>query len=145
MKTATKVALACAAVAVVVGTGVASYLVSTPASSPSASSPETAKTAKTATRVTGRMVTLTLNATGDADTQITYTCADAAGSVDMCGPESVPVLDVWTKTVTVPAGTTVRVQAHGGTLQSWCSISDESGQLVLDRNHETGECATVAK
>jgi len=66
-----------------------------------------------------------------------------SGVVDVCGPVRVPGLDVWTTKVTVPAGTTVRVQAEGGMLGPTCMITDESDRIRLD-HQESGECETVA-
>jgi hypothetical protein len=130
MRRRRKIAVVAASVAVVVGSGVVSFLVNEPTTyAPAASPPE---------------VTLTLSATGDTTTQVVYTCADAAGVVSTCGPELVPAPNAWSKRVTVPAGTVVRVQARGGVLPGWCSIADASDQLRLDHD-KAGACMAVAE
>lgn len=90
------------------------------------------------------MVTLTLSATGDTSTRVTYTCGDEAGGVTSCGPEQVRG-GVWSAKVTVPAGTTVRVQTAGGVIRSLCSIADETDRVKLNPDEQTGDCEAVAK
>lgn len=131
MSTATKVVLACAATAVVVGVGVASWFMHEPGLVREEVTPV-------------RSVTVTLSVTGDATTRVEYTCADGSGVVDTCGPEPVPVRDVWSKRVSVPAGTTVRVQARGGVVPALCEISDASDRAVLVHG-ERGVCETVVR
>lgn len=133
MKKSTVIALACAAV-VVVGVGVASFFVNAPSSSPPASSPTSV------TQAADADVTLILHAVNAE--RVTYTCMKA-GEVDVC-QTSVSMATVWSQKVVVPAGTTVRVQAQGSTLPPWCSITDKSDRMVLNKNHETGDCETVA-
>lgn len=136
VKKATRIALVCVSAAVVVGVAVASWMVHAPTSSSPARSPATAA------RAADTGVTLTLHAAGGADT-VTYTCV-TGGEVDVCGPERVSEPATWSTRVTVPAGTTVRVQARGPVLPPWCSITDQSDRLVLNQDHETGECEAVA-
>lgn len=136
MKRSLMVALVCVSAAVVVGVAAASWMVNEPASSSPARSPATAA------RAADTGVTLTLHAAGGADT-VTYTCV-TGGEVDVCGPDRVSEPATWSTRVTVPAGTTVRVQARGPVLPPWCSITDQSDRLVLNQDHETGECEAVA-
>ena len=129
MRAATKVALVCASAAV----AVAACGGNTSTSSPPASTREAAAV---------EMVTLTLGATGDAGTEVTYTCMEA-DVVDEC-VDRVPAPDVWSTQVTVPVGTTVRVQARGRVIRSLCTIADESDTERLDYSN-VGECEAVAK
>lgn len=121
MSTALRVGVVVASAAVVIGTGVASWITHAPTTY-------------------GRGVTLTLSATGDSSTGITYTCGD--NETTPCGGTVSP-WGVWNERVTVPWGTTVRVQARGGVLSPTCSIADSSDRLVLD-HEEDGMCEVVA-
>lgn len=129
---AMKVAAVMASTAVIVGAAFASYLVH-----PSASGPSEDVTYY-------ESVTLTIGASGDTDTRVSYTCADAVGNVDVCGPEPVSTEGVWHKKVSVPPGTVVRVQARGGVLPPHCWISDKSDQITLASNESGQTCEAVA-
>jgi hypothetical protein len=126
-----KVAALAASVAVVLGVAVTSWLMRGPqadAPTTSGSPPET------------EMVVLNLHATGDVDTRVTHTCVEA-GSVSTCHASVRG--GVWSTKVTVPAGTTVHVQARDGVLTPWCSIADVEDQALI-RDQSGGTCEWVA-
>jgi hypothetical protein len=90
----------------------------------------------------GNPFTVTVGATGDASTAVSYTCADSVGKVETC--TATVGGGVWSQRVTVPEGTVVRVQAHGGVLSPTCWISDEDDVMVLVKSTD-GVCHAVAK
>lgn len=129
-----KIVAVVASALVIIGTGAASYFAHPPVSD-----------RFEALTYYGDPVTLTLGATGDGTTRVTYTCADSLGIVDTCGPEKVPAsLNPWRMQVTVPEGTVVSVRASGGVIAASCSISDAADENVLAHSN-TGECETVAR
>jgi hypothetical protein len=87
------------------------------------------------------MRTVTLGATGPGAAKVTYTCIDDTTRV--CGPDAVN--SVWTKKVTAPVGTTVRVQVSGGVLPPECWISDETDQMTYSGGpgKHVQDCSTV--
>jgi hypothetical protein len=122
-------AVVCAAL-VVVGTGAATLV---PHSSPSEVQGVT---------YYGDPFTVTVGATGDASTAVSYTCASSVGKVKTC--TATIAGGVWSKKVTVPQGTVVRVQAHGGVLSPECWISDKDDVVVLIKSTD-GVCQAVAE
>lgn len=125
--------LTCASVAVVVGLAVA-WIVNEPASSPSPAP-------RGARAEVGGDVPITLNLhVINADT-VRWTC-ERGGKVALCGPDPVPAVGVWSRTVTVLAGMTVQVIPEGGVLQASCSIADANDQAIV---HENGVCEWVAE
>jgi hypothetical protein len=126
-----QIVVAATAAFVVIGVGAVSYFAHEPATSAPRPAGEHA-----------REVTLVLHAAGGAES-VTYTCLTEPDGV--CGPVPVAEPATWHKRVTAPVGTTVRVQARGRILPPWCSITDASDQLVLNEDHKTGMCVTVAQ
>jgi len=109
---------------------------------PSSSPPPVADSSPVPSPV-DQLVTLTLHATGDRSTTVVHTCVDGSGVVGTCTTR-LSAASVWTTTVAVPAGTTVRVNADGGVIPPWCSIADESDRNVLNADHAGGSCLWVA-
>lgn len=122
-------AIVCAAL-VVIGSGVAALV---PHSSPSEVQSVT---------YYGDPFTVTVGATGDASTAVSYTCASSVGKVTTC--TATIVGGVWSKKVTVPEGTVVRVRAHGGVLPPTCWVSDKDDVVVFIKSTD-GVCQAVAE
>lgn len=79
---------------------------------------------------TPKLVTVQLGAGGvSVDTKVVYSCMDGT-NVSVCGPDPITG-GVWTKPLTAPVGTTVRVQVSGGVLPPECWIADETGRMTL--------------
>lgn len=89
-------------------------------------------------------MTITIGAaTSFVGVQVRYTCIQS-DKIATCGPESVS--GVWTKKLTVPVGTVVRVQAsgNGAYLPPSCWIADETDHLVFNKS-DNGSCQAEIK
>jgi hypothetical protein len=103
-----------------------------------AGSPRAVAPGKPPTTTEAEMVTLNLYASGA--TTIRYTC----GEPDLCEVSTSPA-DLWSKKITVPPGTEVKVEARSSSMvPARCSIADEKDQRVVYRDPETGNCLYVA-
>lgn len=76
------------------------------------------------------------------DSAVTYTCPNEDYVLEECSPKDPWYTNgVWTKHVTVPVDSTIRVQVHGGLMGGTCWIANEQGGITYDRNETGGACA----
>jgi hypothetical protein len=96
---------AVAVVLLAIGLGIYAWATYTPASAPAASAASTTVTEPSSPA----LITVQIGASSVwQDSQVLYTCSGDAGST--CAPEAIE--GVWTKQLTVPVGTVVRVSGH---------------------------------
>ncbi|TCP54936.1 hypothetical protein EV191_102146 [Tamaricihabitans halophyticus] len=75
--------------------------------------------------------------TGSGGMRVVYTCGSGEPCVHQADEGG-----YWEETVTVPKGTTVRLQVTGGVFWHRCWIKD--GELFLDKDTE-GQCSAKAE